>query len=99
MPQPSPWALHPLPQFPANFAASTAARHNGLAAEQLDGYQRWRRETWWHNEMGDTNYFRGAESFRRLGGRGSPVAACLKSPRVRADQGPWSRRGPVQRLL
>lgn len=66
MPQPWPWALHPLLQFPANFAASTLARRSRLAADQLDRYQRWRRETWWRNEMGDRqSHFRAAESFRR----------------------------------
>jgi hypothetical protein len=66
MPHPWPWALHPLLQFPANFAASTAARHNRVAAQQLDRYQRWRRETWWRNEMGDKqSHFQAAESFRR----------------------------------
>jgi hypothetical protein len=66
MPQPWPWALHPLLQFPANFAASTLARHNAAAADRLDRYQRWRRESWWRNEMGDRkSHFAAAESFRR----------------------------------
>lgn len=63
---PWPWALHPLLQFPANFAASTLARHNRRVADRLDRYQRWRRETWWRNEMGDKqSHFQAAESFRR----------------------------------
>jgi hypothetical protein len=66
MPNPWPWALHPLLQFPANFAASTLARHNRTAADRLDRYQRWRRESWWRNEMGDRqSHFAAAESFRR----------------------------------
>jgi hypothetical protein len=32
----------------------------------LDRYQRWRRETWWHNEMGDKrSSSKPAEQFRR----------------------------------
>jgi len=66
MPRPWPWALHPLLQFPANFAASTLARHNRAVADGLDRYQRRRRESWWRNEMGDRqSRFQAAESFRR----------------------------------
>ena len=66
MPQPWPWALHPLAQFPANFAASTLARHNSNANDTLERYQRWRRERWWQNEMGDKRArFQAAETFRR----------------------------------
>jgi hypothetical protein len=66
MPRPWPWALHPLAQFPANFAASTLARHSGSANDALDRYQRWRREHWWQNEMGDKqSHFQAAETFRR----------------------------------
>jgi hypothetical protein len=66
MPRPWPWALHPLLQFPVNFAAGTVARHNGVARDRLDRYQRWRRETWWRNEMGDKqSHFHAAEAFRR----------------------------------
>ena len=66
MPQPWPWALHPLVQFPANFAASTLARHNTRANDALERYQRWRRERWWQNEMGDKQArFQAVETFRR----------------------------------
>jgi hypothetical protein len=66
MPQPWPWALHPLLQFPVNFTASTLARHNSAVADRLDRYQRWRRESWWRNEMGERkSHFQAAESFRR----------------------------------
>src|SRR5207237_7544161 len=53
MPKPWPWALHPLAQFPANFAASTLARHSSHATNALERYQRWRRQQGWHNEIGD----------------------------------------------
>jgi hypothetical protein len=66
MPSPWPWALHPLVQAPVNFTASTLARHNKTADGLLDRYQRWRRETWWRNEMGDKqSHFKAAEQFRR----------------------------------
>jgi hypothetical protein len=66
MPSPWPWALHPLAQFPANFAASTLARHSSHVGGALDRYQRRRRERWWRNEMGDKrSNFQAAESFRR----------------------------------
>ena len=66
MPWPWPWALHPLLQFPANFTATTLARHNGAVAGGLDRFQRWRRESWWRNEMGDReSKFQAPESFRR----------------------------------
>jgi hypothetical protein len=66
MPQPWPWALHPLAQFPANVAASTLARHSSHANDALERYQRWRRERWWQSEMGDRQArFQAAETFRR----------------------------------
>jgi hypothetical protein len=66
MPSPWPWALHPLGQAPVNFAAGTLARHSETADGLLDRYQRWRRETWWRNEMGDKqSHFKAAERFRR----------------------------------
>jgi hypothetical protein len=66
MPSAWPWALHPLAQAPINFIASTLARHSGTAEGLLDRYQRWRRETWWHNEMGDRqSHFKPAEQLRR----------------------------------
>jgi hypothetical protein len=66
MPQPWPWALHPLAQFPANFAASTLARYSSHVNDALERYQRWRRERWWRNEMGDRQArFQAAETFRR----------------------------------
>jgi hypothetical protein len=66
MPQPWPWALHPLAHLPANFAASTLARRSSNANDALERYQRWRRERWWRNEMGDKQArFQAAETFRR----------------------------------
>jgi hypothetical protein len=66
MPRPWPWALHPVAQAPVNFIASTLARHSNTADGLLDRYQRWRRETWWQNEMGDKqSHFSATEQFRR----------------------------------
>jgi hypothetical protein len=66
MPRLWPWALHPVAQFPANFAATTLSRHSQAVSEHLDRYQRWRREMWWRNEMGDKrSHFQAAETFRR----------------------------------
>jgi hypothetical protein len=66
MPSPWPWALHPLAQVPVNLTAGTLARHSETAGGLLDRYQRWRRETWWRNEMGDKqSHFAAAEQFRR----------------------------------
>ena len=53
LPNPWPWALHPLLQAPVIVMADTARRHSARAARGLDRYARRRRETWWRNEMGD----------------------------------------------
>jgi hypothetical protein len=66
MPQPWPWALHPLAQFPANFVASTLARRIRPVGRALERFQRWRRRSWWRNEMGDRQAaFQAADTFRR----------------------------------
>jgi hypothetical protein len=66
MPNPWPWALHPLLQAPANLIVDTARRHSPAVERLQDRYARWRRETWWRNEMGDKqSHFKPAESFRR----------------------------------
>jgi hypothetical protein len=66
MPQPWPWALHPLVQFPVNFVASTLGRRSRRVGHALERYQRWRRERWWQNEMGDRQAaFQAVEAFRR----------------------------------
>ena len=47
-------------------AASTLARHSSHANNALERYQRWRRQQWWQNEMGDKqSHFQAAETFRR----------------------------------
>jgi hypothetical protein len=53
MPNPWPWALHPLLQAPVILVVDTLRRHSPLVARHIDRYARWRRETWWRNEMGD----------------------------------------------
>ena len=66
MPNPWPWALHPLLQAPAILAVDTLRRHSAAVARHQDRYARRRRETWWRNEMGDKqSHFRPAEQFRR----------------------------------
>jgi hypothetical protein len=63
---PTPWLLHPLAQFPADFAASTLARHSSDATDAPERHQRRRRERWWRNEMGDRQVrFQATETFRR----------------------------------
>jgi hypothetical protein len=52
MPNPWPWALHPLLQAPAIFAIETLRRRSETVDRLQDRYARWRRETWWRNEMG-----------------------------------------------
>jgi hypothetical protein len=66
LPNPWPWALHPLLQAPAILVADTLRRHVRPVARGLDRYARWRRETWWRNEMGDKqSKFAPAEQLRR----------------------------------
>ncbi|MDT4912537.1 MAG: hypothetical protein QOC66_1665 [Pseudonocardiales bacterium] len=66
LPNPWPWALHPLLQAPAILVADTLRRHVRPIARGLDRYARWRRETWWRNEMGDKqSKFAPAEQLRR----------------------------------
>jgi hypothetical protein len=53
-------------EAPVNFLATTLARYNATAEGLLDRYQRGRRETWWHNEMGEKqSHFKPVEQFRR----------------------------------
>ena len=41
-------------------------RHSPAVERLQDRYARWRRETWWRNEMGDKqSHFKPAEQFRR----------------------------------
>jgi hypothetical protein len=66
MPNPWPWALHPLAQFPVIFGLETIRRLVPQADDVADRYARWRRETWYRNEMGDRPArFEPAAAFRR----------------------------------
>jgi hypothetical protein len=66
LPNPWPWALHPVLQAPVILVADTLRRHIPPIARQVDRYARWRRETWWRNEMGDRqSKFAPAEQLRR----------------------------------
>lgn len=66
MPFAWPWALLPLLQVPTNVLASLARRCGPLLADPLDRYARWRRESWWRNEMGEKkSRFHAVEQFRR----------------------------------
>jgi hypothetical protein len=66
MPSPWPWALHPLAQFPVIFGLETVRRLIPRADRVADRYARWRRATWYRNEMGDTAArFEPAAAFRR----------------------------------
>jgi hypothetical protein len=66
MPNPWPWALHPLLQAPATLVVDTLRRHSPTVERLQDRYARWRRETWWRNEMGDKqSHFKPAEQLRR----------------------------------
>jgi hypothetical protein len=66
MPNPWPWAIHPVLQFPILFGLETFRRLVPAANEVADRYQRWRREGWYRNEMGDREArFQPVEEFRR----------------------------------
>jgi len=66
MPNAWPWALHPLAQFPVIFGLETIRRLVPGAERAADRYARWRRETWYRNEMGDTPArFEAPAAFRR----------------------------------
>jgi hypothetical protein len=66
MPNPWPWALIPLLQIPANLTVDLLAHRIPAVAQLQDRYARWRRNTWFRNEMGDKQAeFKAAEQFRR----------------------------------
>jgi hypothetical protein len=66
MPNPWPWALHPFLQAPAILLVDTLRRRSRTVERLQDRYARWRRETWWRNEMGEKqSHFKPAEQFRR----------------------------------
>ena len=50
MPNPWPWALHPLLQAPVIFAVETLRRRSATVERLQDRYASWRRESWWRNE-------------------------------------------------
>ena len=65
MPNPWPWALLPLLQIPVNLTIDLLAHRSGRVARLQDRYARWRRNTWFRNEMGDREaHFKAAETFR-----------------------------------
>jgi hypothetical protein len=66
MPKPWPWALHPLLQIPLNLGIGLGRRASSRFDAAMDKYARWRRETWWTNEMGkQRGKFAAREQFRR----------------------------------
>jgi hypothetical protein len=65
MPNPWPWALVPPLQIPFNLAIDLLAHRSGRIAGIQDRYARWRRNTWFRNEMGSRDaHFKAAETFR-----------------------------------
>jgi hypothetical protein len=66
MPNPWPWALHPIAQFPLVLALETARRLLPPLDGAADRVQRWRRNNWYANETGGREAeFRPVEEFRR----------------------------------
>jgi hypothetical protein len=66
MPNPWPWALHPLLQAPLIFAVESLRRRSATVERFQDRYASWRRESWWRNEMSDRDLrFRAGEGLRR----------------------------------
>ena len=66
MPNPWPWALHPLLRAPGILLVDILRRRSSTVARIQDHYARWRRETWWRNEMGEKeSHFKAVEQLRR----------------------------------
>jgi hypothetical protein len=66
MPNPWPWALHPLVQFPFVLTLETFRRLIPPLDEAADRVQRWRRNNWYANETGGRDAeFKPVEEFRR----------------------------------
>jgi hypothetical protein len=66
MPNPWPWALMPVLQIPINLTIDLLAHRSPRIARIQDQFARWRRNTWFRNEMGDRDaHFKAAETFRR----------------------------------
>jgi ER-bound oxygenase mpaB/B'/Rubber oxygenase, catalytic domain len=66
MPNPWPWALHPIAQFPVVVTLETARRLLPPLDHAADRVQRWRRNNWYANETGGKDAeFKPVEEFRR----------------------------------
>jgi hypothetical protein len=66
MPNPWPWALHPLLQIPFNLGVGLGRKSSRRFDTAMDRYCRWRREAWFANEMGTAHgRFAAREQFRR----------------------------------
>jgi hypothetical protein len=66
LPNPWPWALLPAIQVPFNLTIDLLARVLPPVAAGQDRYARWRRKTWFRNEMGEQDAkFNAVEKFRR----------------------------------
>lgn len=66
MPNPWPWAIHPVLQFPLTFTLETFRRALGPLDGAADAVQRWRRNNWYANETGGREAeFKPVEEFRR----------------------------------
>jgi hypothetical protein len=66
MPNPWPWALQPLAQFPFVLTLETFRRLVPPLDHAADRVQRWRRDNWYANETGGGDAeFRPVEEFRR----------------------------------
>jgi hypothetical protein len=59
-------ALLPPLQIPINPTVDLLAHRGTHIARLQDRFARWRRNTWFRNEMGDSDaHFKAAETFRR----------------------------------
>jgi hypothetical protein len=66
MPNPWPWALHPLVQFPFVLTLETCRRLAPPLDHAADRVQRWRRDSWYANETGGKDAeFKPVQEFRR----------------------------------
>jgi hypothetical protein len=64
VPDPWPWALLPPLQIPINLTIDLLAHGSPRIARLQDRFARWRRNTWFRNEMGDRDaHFKAAETF------------------------------------
>ncbi|HTX45596.1 MAG TPA: oxygenase MpaB family protein [Solirubrobacteraceae bacterium] len=66
MPNPWPWAIHPLVQFPFVLTLESVRRVLPPLDHAADRVQRWRRDNWYANETGGKDAeFKPVEEFRR----------------------------------